>query len=313
MAAPPGTAGAVHRWLGGGGEGTDIGLRRHRRSGARRAGGSGFSTGITAGTVFCRCRCFAGDQLLVSYLRPSNIDAAKHSWAVLSLLVRRLRQAWPAVRIIFRGDSGFCRWKLLRWCERHGVDYIVGLAKNERLNALTAAHRREAAAEVAETGEKVRRFTELVYGARPWDRPRRVIAKIEHSRRGANPRYIVTSLAGDPQALYERLYCARGDMENRIKENQLDLFAERTSCHAWWPNQFRLLLASLAYTLIETIRRIGLKGTALAHAYVGTIRLKLFKIGAVILSNTRRVRFLLASTCPNQDLYFLVARRLAGG
>ena len=161
---------------------------------------------------------FCGDQLLVSYLRPSNIDAAKHSWAVLSLLVRRLRQAWPAVRIIFRGDSGFCRWKLLRWCERHGVDYIVGLAKNERLNALTAAHRREAAAEVAETGEKVRRFTELVYGARPWDRPRRVIAKIEHSRRGANPRYIVTSLAGDPQALYERLYCARGDMENRIKE-----------------------------------------------------------------------------------------------
>ena len=140
---------------------------------------------------------FCGDQLLVSYLRPSNIDAAKHSWAVLSLLVRRLRQAWPAVRIIFRGDSGFCRWKLLRWCERHGVDYIVGLAKNERLNALTAAHRREAAAEVAETGEKVRRFTELVYGARPWDRPRRVIAKIEHSRRGANPRYIVTSLAGD--------------------------------------------------------------------------------------------------------------------
>ena len=256
---------------------------------------------------------FCGDQLLVSYLRPSNIDAAKHSWAVLSLLVRRLRQAWPAVRIIFRGDSGFCRWKLLRWCERHGVDYIVGLAKNERLNALTAAHRREAAAEVAETGEKVRRFTELVYGARPWDRPRRVIAKIEHSRRGANPRYIVTSLAGDPQALYERLYCARGDMENRIKENQLDLFADRTSCHAWWPNQFRLLLASLAYTLIETIRRIGLKGTALAHAYVGTIRLKLFKIGAVILSNTRRVRFLLASTCPNQDLYFLVARRLAGG
>ena len=256
---------------------------------------------------------FCGDQLLVSYLRPSNIDAAKHSWAVLSLLVRRLRQAWPAVRIIFRGDSGFCRWKLLRWCERHGVDYIVGLAKNERLNALTAAHRREAAAEVAETGEKVRRFTELVYGARPWDRPRRVIAKIEHSRRGANPRYIVTSLAGDPQALYERLYCARGDMENRIKENQLDLFADRTSCHAWWPNQFRLLLASLAYTLIETIRRIGLKGTALAHAYVGTIRLKLFKIGAVILSNTRRVRFLLASTGPNQDLYFLVARRLAGG
>ena len=140
-----------------------------------------------------------------------------------------------------------------------------------------------------------------------------MIAKLEHSRRGANPRYIVTSLKGDPQTLYERLYCARGDMENRIKEQQLDLFSDRTSCHAWWPNQFRLLLASLAYTLMETIRRIGLKGTALARAYVGTLRLKLLKIGAVILINTRRVRFLLASACPHQDLYFLVARRLAGG
>ncbi len=255
---------------------------------------------------------FCGHQLLVSYLRRSNIDAAKHSWAILSLLVKRLRQAWPGVRIIFRGDSGFCRWKLLRWCERHGVDYIVGLAKNARLNELSGELQAQAAAEVEKTGEKVRWFAEFKYGARTWDRPRRVIAKIEHSHRGANPRYIVTSLPGDPQTLYERLYCARGDMENRIKENQLDLFADRTSCHAWWPNQFRLLLASLAYTLIETIRRIGLKGTALARAYAGTIRLKLFKIGAVILINTRRVRFLLASTCPDRDLYFLVARRLAG-
>lgn len=256
---------------------------------------------------------FCGDQLLVSYLRRSNIDGAKHSWAILALLVKRLRQVWPKARIVFRGDSGFCRWKLLRWCERHGVDYIVGLAKNERLNALTAAHQAQAAAEVAETGKKVRRFVQLTYGARTWDRPRRVIGKIEHTLRGANPRYIVTSLKGDPKALYERLYCARGDMENRIKENQLDLFADRTSCRHWWPNQFRLLLASLAYTLIEAIRRIGLKGTALARAYVGTIRLKLFKIGAVILSNTRRVQFLLSSACPDQDLYFLVARRLAGG
>ena len=256
---------------------------------------------------------FCGDRLLVSYLRPSNIDAAKHSWAILSLLVKRLRRAWPGVRILFRGDSGFCRWKLLRWCDRHGVDYIVGLAKNDRLNALTAEHREAAAAEVAATGRKVRRFVELTYGARAWDRARRVIAKIEHTHRGANPRYIVTSLKGDPKTLYERVYCARGDMENRIKENQLDLFADRTSCRHWWPNQFRLLLASLAYTLIETIRRVGLKGTALARAYAGTIRLKLFKIGAVILINTRRVRFLLASACPDQDLYFLVARRLAGG
>ena len=268
---------------------------------------------------FYRRYCFLplyacrGDRLLASYLRPSNIDAARHGWAILALLVKRLRRAWPDVRIVFRGDSGFCRWKLLRWCDRHGVDYLVGVARNERLNALTAEHRQAVAAEVAETGKKARRFVALTYGARSWDRPRRVIAKIEHTLRGANPRYIVTSLKGDPQTLYERLYCARGDMENRIKEHQLELFADRTSCRHWWPNQFRLLLASLAYTLIEAIRRIGLKGAALARAYVGTIRLKLFKIGAVILSNTRRVRFLLGSACPDRDLYFLVARRLAGG
>ena len=268
---------------------------------------------------FYRCYCFlplyvfCGDHLLVSYLRPSNIDAAKHSWAILSLLVKRLRRAWPQLRIVFRGDSGFCRWQLLRWCDGHDVDYIVGVAKNDRLNALTAEAQRQAAETVEHTGEKVRRFTDIHYGARTWDRPRRVIAKLEHTRGGANPRYVVTSLEGDAQALYDRLYCARGDMENRIKEQQLDLFADRTSCHHWWANQFRLLLASLAYTLIETIRRVGLKGTELARAYVGTIRLKLFKIAAVILINTRRVKFLLASTCPYQGLYFLVARRLASG
>lgn len=256
---------------------------------------------------------FCGDQLLVSYLRPSNIDGAKHSWAILSLLVRRLRQAWPRVKIIFRGDSGFCRWKLLRWCDRHEVGYIVGLAKNQRLNRLTAALQRKAAARFAAIGHKLRWFSNIRYGAQSWDRARRVIAKIEYSEHGVNPRYVVTNLAGDAQHLYDKIYCARGDMENRIKESQLDMFGDRTSCQRWWPNQFRLLLSSLAYTLVEAIRRIALQGTELARAYVGTIRLKLFKIGAVILKNTRRVRFLLASACPYQDLYFLVARRLAAG
>ena len=256
---------------------------------------------------------FCGDQLLVSYLRPSKIDGAKHSWAILSLLVKRLRQIWPGVRIIFRGDSGFCRCKLLRWCDRHGVGYIVGLAKNQRLNRLTAAWQREAAGCFAATGNKVRWFTDIHYGANSWDRTRRVIAKIECSSQGLNPRYVVTNLEGGAQPLYDRLYCARGDMENRIKESQLDMFGDRTSCQKWWPNQFRLLLSSLAYTLVEALRRLALKGTELAKAYVGTIRLKLFKIGAVILKNTRRVRFLLASGCPYQELYFLVARRLAAG
>ncbi len=256
---------------------------------------------------------FCGDQLLVSYLRPSNIDGARHSWAILSLLVKRLRQVWPKVRIIFRGDGGFCRWKMLRWCDRQNIGYIVGLAKNKRLNRLTASLQDEAAACFAATGHKVRWFTDLQYGARSWDKPRRVIAKIEYSEHGVNPRYVVTNLEADARHLYDKIYCARGDMENRIKENQLDMFGDRTSCQRWWPNQFRLLLSSLAYTLIEAIRRIALQGTELARAYVGTIRLKLFKIGAVILKNTRRIRFLLASGCPYQELYFLVAHRLAPG
>ena len=256
---------------------------------------------------------FCGHQLLVSYLRPSNIDGAKHSWAILSLLVKRLRQVWPKVRIIFRGDGGFCRWKMLRWCDHHEVGYIIGLAKNKRLNRLTASLQDEAAACFAATGHKVRWFTDFQYAARSWDGARRVIAKIEHSQHGVNPRYVVTNLEGDAKQLYDKLYCARGDMENRIKENQLDMFGDRTSCQHWWPNQFRLLLASLAYTLIEAIRRIALKGTELANAYVGTIRLKPFKIGAVILKNTRRIRFLLASGCPYKELYFLAANRLAPG
>ena len=256
---------------------------------------------------------FCGHQLLVSHLRPSNIDGAKHSWAILSLLVKRLRQVWPKVRIIFRGDGGFCRWKMLRWCDHHEVGYIIGLAKNKRLNRLTASLQDEAAACFATTGHKVRWFTDFQCAARSWDGARRVIAKIEHSQHGVNPRYVVTNLAGDAKQLYDKLYCARGDMENRIKENQLDMFGDRTSCQHWWPNQFRLLLASLAYTLIEAIRRIALKGTELANAYVGTIRLKLFKIGAVILKNTRRIRFLLASGCPYKELYFLAANRLAPG
>jgi hypothetical protein len=254
---------------------------------------------------------FCGDQLLVSYLRPSKIDAARHAWAILALLVKRLRQVWPKVNIIFRGDSGFCRWRMLSWCERHGVGYIVGLAKNARLNALTATRQREAADCWAATGANVRWFTDLHYAAASWNRKRRVIAKLEHSAKGGNPRYVVTNLAGDGRRLYQKLYCARGEMENRIKEQQLDLFADRTSCHRWWPNQFRLLLSSVAYTLLEAIRRLALQGTQLARAYVGTIRLKLLKIGAVILRNTRRVRLLLASACSYQQLRFLVAARLA--
>lgn len=255
--------------------------------------------------VFCR------NQLLVSYLRPSMIDGARHAWAILALLVKRLRQTWPQVKIIFRGDSGFCRWKMLSWCERNNVGYIVGIAKNKRLNALTMQLQLDAKACHAALGTKVRWFTDIQYAAGSWNCKRRVIAKIEHTDKGSNPRYVVTNLSGDSQQLYDRLYCARGEMENRIKEQQLDLFADRTSCHRWWPNQFRLLLSSLAYMLLEAIRRLALKDTELANAYVGTLRLKLLKVGAVILRNTRRIRFLLSSAYPYQRLFFQVAARLA--
>lgn len=259
--------------------------------------------------LYVTCR----DQVLVSYLRPSNIDGAKHAWAILALLVRRLREAWPKVRIVMRADSGFCRWRMLRWCERHGVGYIIGIAKNSRLERLCAPRQQQAAHQFEATGAKARVFAEFFYAAKTWDRCRRVIARVEHSDKGANPRFVVTNLDGDAKRLYDTLYCARGDMENRIKEQQLDLYADRTSCHRWWPNQFRLLLSSLAYILLEAIRRLALKGTELARAYVGTIRIKLLKIGAVILRNTRRIRFLLSSSCPYQALFHLVANRLAPG
>ncbi len=258
--------------------------------------------------LYVTCR----DQLLVSYLRPSNIDGARHAWAILSLLVKRLRHEWPGVRIVLRADSGFCRWRMLRWCDRHGVSYIVGLAKNKRINELAVRQIDQARKRFDATGRNQRLFGNLCYAAHSWDRERRVIARVQHDAKGSNPRYVVTNLPGNPKKLYERIYCARGEMENRIKE-QMQLFADRTSAHRWWPNQFRLLLSSLAYVLLETIRRLGLKGTELARAQVATIRLKLLKIGAVIVRNTRRVRFLLSSAHPYQHLFRLVAARLEPG
>jgi len=254
---------------------------------------------------------FCGEQLLVSYLRPSNIDSARQAWVVLALLTKRLRQAWPQVRIVLRADSGFCRWRMLRWCEKHGVYYIVGLAKNRRLNHLTRRLLGRACKQYRKSGRKQRLFGQIRYAARTWDRPRRVLVKAEHTAQGGNPRYVVTNLPGQPRTLYDQLYCARGEMENRIKEQQLDLFADRTSCSAWWPNQFRLLLSSLAYVLLEAIRRLALQGTELARAQCGTIRLKLLKIGAVVRRNTRRIYLHLSSACPYQELFFRVARRLS--
>ena len=246
---------------------------------------------------------FCGEQLLVSYLRPSNLDASRHALAILKLLTARLREVWPEVKIILRADSGFCRRKILRWCDWARVDYVIGLAKNTRLQALSETLLSEARETFAATGEKQRRFGWIEYAAGTWPRARRVIAKAEHTDKGENPRYVVTSLEGDAQEIYDQVYCARGEMENRIKEQQLGLFSDRTSCHSWWANQFRVLLSAAAYVLMETIRRTGLVGTELARAQVTTIRLKLLKIGTVIVRNTRRIRLLFSSAYPHQELF----------
>jgi len=251
-----------------------------------------------------------GHQLLTAYLRPANIDAAKHSRAILKLLVNRFRQVWPEVEIVFRADSGFCRWKLLRWCDRHGVGYIVGLAKNAAVKRLTRRSMVQARWDYRRTGEKQRLFEELLYAAKTWDAPRRVIAKAEYDHRGENPRFVVTNLPGDPQDLYEDLYCQRGDMENRIKEQQLGLFADRTSCRAFLANQFRVLLSAAAYVLVETLRRVGLTGTELAAAQATTIRLKLLKIGGRVVRSVRRLVIHLASGFPLQQTFRAIVNRL---
>ncbi len=255
---------------------------------------------------------FCGEHLLVSYLRPSNIDGAKHTGGILKLLVKRLREVWPQVRIILRADSGFCRWKTLSWCDRHDVGYIVGLAKNSRIKALAKPLMDQAEEQYDQTGEKQRLFTTVSYAAGTWNSPRDVIVKAEHGPQGSNPRFVVTNCLSHPQKDYDT-YCGRGDMENRIKEQQLDLFSDRTSAHGWWANQFRMLQSSLAYVLMQTIRRLGLQGTELAKAQCNTIRLKLLKIGAVVTRNTRTIRLHLSSSHPYQDLFWLVAQRLAPG
>ena len=253
---------------------------------------------------------FCGDRVLVAYLRPSRNDGARHAGAILKLLVQHLRQAWPKVRIMFRADSGFCRRRILHWCEHNNVGYLVGLAKNPVLNRMAEPWMEQARAAAGGNGS-ARMFTDLSYATQTWKQPRRVILKAESLPGKDNHRYLVTNLAGNGRMLYETVYCARGEAENRIKEQQLDLFASRTSCHEWWPNQFRLLLSALAYTLVEGIRRTALQGTELAEATCATIRLRLFKIGAVIVRNTRRIKLLLSSAYPWQNLFRVAAARLS--
>jgi len=253
---------------------------------------------------------FCGQQLLCAYLRPSRIDGAKHAAAILKSLVTRLRQKWPQVRIVFRGDSGFCRQRIINFCERAGVHYIIGLARNARLQGITEFMELAMKDAFEQTGLKQREVGEFVYAAQSWAKERRVITRLEYGAQGNNPRYVVTNLAGEPQALYDDLYCQRGEAENRIKEAQVGLFATRTSCQHFQGNQLRMLLAALGYVLIERLRALALVGTALATAQVDTLRIKLLKLAAVVTRNTRRIRLYLASNWPSADVFAHAMRQL---
>jgi len=265
---------------------------------------------------YYNCHCFlplyvfCGDQLLVAYLRKSNIDGAKHAWAVLALLVKRLRAAWPRTKIVIRADSGFCRDRMLTWCDQNDVKYVIGLARNSRLQEANAELMQKAEEEFKRTGKKQRLFAAFDHAALTWKAPRWVIAKAEHTEKGANPRFILTNIVGGAQKIYDQRYCARGEMENRVKE-QMMLFADRVSAHRWWANQWRLLLSGLAYTLMEAVRRLALVGTELAQATCQTIRLKLIKIGTVIEQKITLVRLHFSSAHPLQALFAHAVRCLA--
>jgi len=269
--------------------------------------------GFYDGHCFLPLYVFCGDQLLVSYLRPSYHHGAHHAAAVLRLLVHALRERFPGVEIVLRADAGFCSPRILHACQRLGVDYILGFATNDRLKRLSAPLLDTAERDCHSRGCPVRHFHERAYQARSWKRSSRLLIKAEHNGVGRNARFVITSLAGDPQRLYDELYCARGDMENRIKEQQLDLYADRTSAHQWWANQMRLLIAALAYALIQAIRSIALAATDFARATAATIRLQLLKIGAIVWRNTRRVRLDLSSHYPHRELLALAIARLRPG
>jgi hypothetical protein len=257
---------------------------------------------------------FCGRHLLAAKLRRSNIDAAAGAKDEVARIVAHIRRRWPRVRILLRADSGFAREELMAWCEASGVDYLFGLARNRRLLDEITAELAQAEGEHQQTGKPARRFKNFTYSTLDsWSRSRRVIGKAEHLDKGANPRFIVSSLNAtevDGNTLYERVYCARGEMENRIKECQLDLFADRTSTATMAANQLRLWFSSFAYVLLSALRRIALPDTELAQATCGSIRLKLLKLGARVTVSVRRIKIAIASACPHQAEFVLAHARL---
>ena len=273
---------------------------------------------------FYDCYCylplyvFCGNHLLAAKLRRSNIDASAGAVEEVARIAAKIRARWPRVAIVLRADSGFARDALMGWCEVNRVDFVFGLARNERLVGRIAEDLAAAAAESLACGDPVRRFADFAWRTLDsWSRDRRVVPKAEHLPKGPNPRFVVTSLSADAidaRVLYEDVYCARGQVENRIKEQQLDLFADRTSAATMRANQLRLWFASFAYVLLDALRRIGLRHTQFAAATCGTIRLKLLKIGAQVRTSVRRIKVAMASACPYQAEYhlaYLYLRRAA--
>jgi hypothetical protein len=257
---------------------------------------------------------FCGRHLLAARLRRSNIDGAAGAIDEVARIVAQIRHRWPRTRILLRADSGFARETLMVWCEANRVDFLFGLARNERLEAAIRNEMMQASLDSLRTGRAARRFKDFMWSTLDsWSRNRRVVGKAEVTRAEANPRFVVTSLKSSEvtaQYLYERIYCARGEMENRIKECQLDLFADRTSAATMRANQLRLWFASMAYVLLCALRRIGLAHTQFADATCGTIRLKLLKLGALVRISVRRIKFAMASACPWQNEFALAHVRL---
>ena len=258
---------------------------------------------------------FCGRHLLAAKLRPSNIDGSAGAVEEVARIVSQIRARWPKTRILLRADSGFAREALMVWGEENQVDFVFGLARNKRLVEEIAVELLQAEAEASSTGKPARRYKDFRYATLDsWSRRRRVIGKAEWTQGEANPRFIVTSLSKaetNGRFLYEKVYCARGDMENRIKECQGDLFADRTSTATMRSNQLRLWLASFAYVLLCALRRIGLAHTQFAEATCGTIRLRLLKLAGLVRISARRIKFALASACPYADEWRLAAARLA--
>jgi hypothetical protein len=258
-----------------------------------------------------------GEFVLCARLRSSNIDASAGALEEVQRIIAQIREKWPTVRIILRGDGGFCRDAIMSWCEENKVGFVFGLAKNSRLLKIIGRQLQEAKVQFEESKKPARVFSEFAYRTKKsWSGERRVVAKAEHLEKGANPRFVVTSLSAEQMAaqpLYEELYCARGEMENRIKEQQLALFADRTSTGLMRSNQLRLYFATFAYLLLQGLRRLGLRGTEMAQAQCQTIRLKLLKIGAQIRVSVRRVQLSLASGYPFREIFADVYRNLRNG